>query len=270
MAKLLWEWKPRFAIALVVCDLLIVTSHTNCDVTSCPVVMRHYASANGDEQRYKMSKTLNPDLYGLRCRGWYCNPEQHSLCRPARLQAAAQRPAQLVLFRIAVPTTPAQTVWWSIPIVMATGGSGGQWWHCLNKWPLGHNTLPYTYGVLCAHCGSGRSGIGNCMMTWNPYNPRAIKQANINEYTIRVCLYQDHIYLYYKYMSKPRPLYLSDGDLCAWANGRLNLSTPESCSSNVDTNIFNLIIQKSSLDTSFEIALRSTTQNLSNEKSTLL
>ena len=22
-------------------------------------------------------------LYGLRCRGWYCNPEQHSLCRPA-------------------------------------------------------------------------------------------------------------------------------------------------------------------------------------------
>ena len=23
-------------------------------------------------------------LYGLRCRGWYCNPAQHSLCRPAR------------------------------------------------------------------------------------------------------------------------------------------------------------------------------------------
>ena len=21
-------------------------------------------------------------LYGLRCHGWYCNPEQHSLCRP--------------------------------------------------------------------------------------------------------------------------------------------------------------------------------------------
>ena len=55
-------------------------------------------------------------LYGLRCRGWYCNPEQHSLCRPAGPQAAAQRPAQLVLFRIAVPTTPAQTVSWSIPI----------------------------------------------------------------------------------------------------------------------------------------------------------
>ena len=33
-------------------------------------------------------------------------------------QAAARRPAQLVLFRIAVPTTPAQTVSWSIPIVM--------------------------------------------------------------------------------------------------------------------------------------------------------
>ena len=59
-------------------------------------------------------------LYGLRCRGWYCNPEQHSLCRPARPQAAARRPAQLVLFRIAVPTTPAQTVSWSIPITNLT------------------------------------------------------------------------------------------------------------------------------------------------------
>ena len=39
----------------------------------------------------------------------------HSLCR---LQAAAQRPAQLVLFRIAVPTTPALTLSWSIPIAM--------------------------------------------------------------------------------------------------------------------------------------------------------
>ena len=42
MAKLLWEWKPRFAVALVVRDLLIVTSHTNCDVTSGPVVMHRY------------------------------------------------------------------------------------------------------------------------------------------------------------------------------------------------------------------------------------
>ena len=99
MAKLLWEWKPRFAVALVVRGLLIVTSHTNCDVTNCPVVMRRYANADGDEQRYKMSKThvslacdrgrIEIDhLYGLRCRGWYCNPEQHSLCRPARPQAA--------------------------------------------------------------------------------------------------------------------------------------------------------------------------------------
>ena len=55
-------------------------------------------------------------LYGLCWSGWYCNPEQHSFCRPARPQAAARRPAQLVLFRIAVPTTPAQTVSWSIPI----------------------------------------------------------------------------------------------------------------------------------------------------------
>ena len=57
MGKLLWEWKPRFAVALVVRGLLIVTSHTNCDVTSCPVVMRRYANADGDEQRYKTLKT---------------------------------------------------------------------------------------------------------------------------------------------------------------------------------------------------------------------
>ena len=56
MAKLHWEWKPRFAVALVVRGLLIVTSQTNCDVTSCPVVMRRYANADGDEQWYKTSK----------------------------------------------------------------------------------------------------------------------------------------------------------------------------------------------------------------------
>ena len=134
MAKLLWEWKPRFAVALVVRDLLIVTSHTNCDVTSGPVVMRRYANAMGTNSGTRRRKRkfillfVNCDrgrieidhLYGLRCRGWYCNPEQHSLCRPARPQAAARRPAQLVLFRIAVPTTPAQTVSWSIPITSIT------------------------------------------------------------------------------------------------------------------------------------------------------
>ena len=87
MAKLLWEWKPRFAVSLVVRDLLIVTSHINCDITSGAVVMPRYANADGDEQRYKTSKTqvsltfsVNCDrgrividhLYGLRCRGWYC------------------------------------------------------------------------------------------------------------------------------------------------------------------------------------------------------
>ena len=40
MAKLLWEWKPRFAVALVVRGLL-----------------RRYANADGDEQRYKTLKT---------------------------------------------------------------------------------------------------------------------------------------------------------------------------------------------------------------------
>ena len=57
MAKLLWDWKPRFAFALVVRGLLIVTSQTNCDVTSCPFVMRRYANADRDKQQYKTSKT---------------------------------------------------------------------------------------------------------------------------------------------------------------------------------------------------------------------
>ena len=91
-------------------------------------------------------------LYGLRWSGWYCNPEQHelcrpsrgrlpaarrpasgrqALCRPARPQAAARRPAQLVLFRIAVPTTPAQTVSWSIPITFY--GSNGYQLHTFTK-----------------------------------------------------------------------------------------------------------------------------------------
>ena len=37
--------------------------------------------------------------------------------RAGRPQGAAQRPAQLVLCQIAVPTTLAQTVSWSIPII---------------------------------------------------------------------------------------------------------------------------------------------------------
>ena len=48
--------------------------------------------------------------YGLRWSGWYCNPEQHELCRPSRGLLRPRRPAQRVLFRIAVPTTTAQTV----------------------------------------------------------------------------------------------------------------------------------------------------------------
>ena len=42
---------------LVVRGLLILTSPTNCDATIYPVVMRRYANADGDEQRYKTSKT---------------------------------------------------------------------------------------------------------------------------------------------------------------------------------------------------------------------
>ena len=64
-------------------------------------------------------------LYGLCCRGLYCNPEQHSLCRPARL------------FRIALPTTPAQTVSWSIPITTLYS------WNCQR---------PFWETFLCVLC----------------------------------------------------------------------------------------------------------------------
>ena len=57
MAKLLWEWKPRFGVALVARGLLIVTWHTNYDVTSCPVVMRCYANTDGDEHAVPDSST---------------------------------------------------------------------------------------------------------------------------------------------------------------------------------------------------------------------
>ena len=102
--------KLRFTIALVVCGLLIVKSHTNCDVshvTRCPV-MRHYENADRDKQWHKTSKTQVflpffkhgdhgtieiAHLYDLCCRGWYCYPAQHSLNRP---QAVTRQLAHLV------------------------------------------------------------------------------------------------------------------------------------------------------------------------------
>ena len=63
-------------------------------------------SKHGDRGRLEIDH-----LYGLCCRGWYCYSAQHSLCR------------------IAVPTTPAQTVLWSIPIIF----------HII---PLSYNILP--------------------------------------------------------------------------------------------------------------------------------
>ena len=88
MDKLLREGNTRFTVALVVPGLLIVTSHTNCDVTGCPVVMRRSENADWDEERYKTSKTQVfiadrgrieiGHLYGLCCRGWYCYPAQHA------------------------------------------------------------------------------------------------------------------------------------------------------------------------------------------------
>ena len=106
MAKLLWEWKLRIVGAPMYRGLLLVTSHTNCDVTSSPVVMRRYAKAGGVEQRYKTSKT----------QVFLAFYKMVIVVEPSRLQAAAQRQVQLVLCRIAVPTTPTQTVSWSIPI----------------------------------------------------------------------------------------------------------------------------------------------------------
>ena len=56
MAKLHWESKPRFTVAHVVRDQLIVTSHTNCDVTSCPVVMYRYQTPMGTNSGTKRQK----------------------------------------------------------------------------------------------------------------------------------------------------------------------------------------------------------------------
>ena len=96
-------------------------------------------------------------LYGLRCRGWYCNPEQHSLCRPARPQAAARRPVQLVLFRIAVPTTPAQTVSWSIPIMTHTLNS--EWSHVKENSMLSVYWTPLRHSLTSRTCCATRVTI---------------------------------------------------------------------------------------------------------------
>ena len=51
-------------------------------------------------------------LYGLRCRGWYCNPEQHSLCRPARPRDG----------RCSIPNWPAVTEWPGTDIARGSAG----------------------------------------------------------------------------------------------------------------------------------------------------
>ena len=99
---------------LVVHGLLIVKSHTNCDVTtvllSCSVT-KMLMGLNSGKRHYKCNFPLlfKHSVHGrigidhshtLWCLGWPCNPAQDLLCR------------------IAVPTTPAQTISWSIPIII--------------------------------------------------------------------------------------------------------------------------------------------------------
>ena len=67
--------------------------------SSCVVTQTPMATNSGTRRRkckflllfvnYDRGRIEIDHLYGLRCRGWYCNPEQHSLCRPARPQATA-------------------------------------------------------------------------------------------------------------------------------------------------------------------------------------
>ena len=62
--------------------------------SSCVVTQTPMGTNSGTRRRKRKFPSLfvNCDrgrieidhLYGLRCPGWYCNPEQHSLCRPAR------------------------------------------------------------------------------------------------------------------------------------------------------------------------------------------
>ena len=57
MAKQVCEWIPRFTVAIVVRVLMLVTSLINCDVDSCPIFMRRYENADGDEQQARRRKS---------------------------------------------------------------------------------------------------------------------------------------------------------------------------------------------------------------------
>ena len=95
--------------------------------------MRCFTNADGDEQRYKTWKTqvslafcktifvveYTLTIYTV-CAVVVSTAIRHST------RCGARRPAQLVLCRIAVPTTHAQTVSWSIPITII-GSDNGLW-----------------------------------------------------------------------------------------------------------------------------------------------
>ena len=85
--------QPRFGFCMH--NFLISPIVTSLAVPSSCVVRQTPMGTNSGTRRRKRKFPLlfvNCDcgrieidhLYGLRCRGWYCNPEQHSLCRPAR------------------------------------------------------------------------------------------------------------------------------------------------------------------------------------------
>ena len=113
-----WLWRHIPIVTSLAVPSSCVVTQTPMGTNSCtrrrkrkfPLLFR-----NCDKGRIEIDH-----LYGLCCRGWYCNPEQHELCRPSR---GRLRPAQRVLFLIAVPSTPAQTVLWSIPIVRQNNSS---------------------------------------------------------------------------------------------------------------------------------------------------
>ena len=72
-------------------------------------------------------------LYGLCCRGWYCNPEQHSLCRPARPRDGRHNSCCSGLQYQPLQHRPYRLSW-SIPIAKMTRSTQScQWWLTTNQ-----------------------------------------------------------------------------------------------------------------------------------------
>ena len=173
-----WLWRHIPIVTSLAVPSSCVVTQTPMGTNSCTRRQKHkfpLLFVNCDRGRIEIDH-----LYGLRWSGWYCNPEQHSLCRPARPQAAARRPAQLVLFLIAVPTTPAQTVSWSIPITSYTSTmhqypyffpfSNAIFAHCINQTNATSGFYPVAFFKMSLKCNEwSKSNKNRQNLYWPPH-----------------------------------------------------------------------------------------------------